>query len=462
MADPASSLGQDPKHLWQIITEKLREELPHQSFLTWFKPIKALSFDGRVLTLHIPSRFYYDWIEGHYNGHLKRAIKESLGGEIELAYSVDPERRTVSVDADAASIRARVIPPAQDRDRVSDNYLNPRYRFDNFIEGDCNRFARAAAMSLAEAPGKTPFNPLMIYGGSGLGKTHLMQAIGNHIVEHGRARKVLYVTSEQFTADFIKAIQSSRSDSFSRIYRKVDVLLLDDVQFFMAKDKTQEEFFHTFNSLHHAGKQLVFSSDRPPRELEGFNARLVSRLQWGLVSELRTPEYETRIAILKNRAGEAKIDLPDEVAHFLATHITDNVRSLQSALIHMLAQSTLIGRKISIDLARDVLKNLSNRPLQAVSVERIQDMVAKEFGIPSDLLRSKTRKKDVVQARQIAMFLSTEFTRLTLKAIGLHFGGRDHATVIHARETINEGVKSSRDMAEAVESLRHRIELTAL
>jgi chromosomal replication initiator protein len=241
----------------------------------------------------------------------------------------------------------------------------------------------------------------------------------------------------------------------------VDVLLLDDVQFFMAKDKTQQEFFHTFNSLHQDGKQLVFSSDRPPHELEGFDQRLVSRLQWGLVSELRPPELETRIAILKNRAQEENVPLPDEVAGFIANHITDNVRKLQGALIKMMAQASLLGREISVDLAREIVKELEGRIIQTISVEQIQDLVAREFGVPVDMLRSRTRKREVARARQMAMYLATEYTDTTLKGIGLQFGGRDHSTVIHARETVCQDIKNNHSESDLVMGLRRKIEFLA-
>jgi len=460
MTDPAPQFSEDHRTIWRLITEKLQEELPRQSFLTWFRPLEPLSFTDRVLLLKIPSRFYYDWIESHYSDHLRRAVLATFGEEIEVAYDIDSNRS--AHNRNLTSETPKTVEYQSLKNLSEKSRLNPHYRLNNFIEGDCNRFARAAAMSLAEAPGRTPFNPLLIYGGSGLGKTHLMQAIGNHILEKGVSGKVLYVTSEQFTTDFIKSIQSSRTESFSRIYRNVDVLLLDDVQFFMAKNKTQEEFFHTFNSLHQSGKQLVFSSDRSPCDLEGFDERLVSRLQWGLVAELRLPEYETRLAILKNFAISEKIELQDDIAHFLAIHVTDNVRSLQSVLIHMLAQSSLVGRFITMDLARDAVKNLGKHVVKEVTVDHILDIVARELNVPNDLLRSKTRKREVVIARQMSMFLATEFTRLTLKAIGLHFGGRDHATVIHARENIRNLISNDPVKAEIINNLRRKLELSYL
>lgn len=469
MSEPATLTGNNHWTIWELVSERLQAELPRQSYLTWFRPLEPMSFDGEILTLQVPSQFYSDWIESHYIQHLKNAASEALGREINHKFIVSsngkPSARTLAENrqvAESSPVPAKVNSRVSGSNDPFDSHLNERYVFANFVEGDCNRFARAAALAVADAPGKTPFNPLMIYGGSGLGKTHLIQAIGNMILNKQSARKVIYVTSEQFTAEFIKAIQNGKSESFNRLYRSVDVLLLDDVQFFMTKEKTQEEFFHTFNYLHQTGKQLVFSSDRPPRDLEGFDTRLVSRLQWGLVSEMTVPEYETRLAILKRRAEEEKIDLQEDVAQFLALHITDNIRTLQGALIHMLAQASLVGKTISVGLAREVIKSLISKADKVISVERIQALVAEEYGFPSDLIRSKTRKKEIAEARQVAMYLCTEFTRLTLKAIGLHFGGRDHATVIHARETVNERIKIEKGFAELVDQLHRRLELASI
>ncbi len=473
MPEPVTRPGNDHWTVWDLVSERLQAELPRQSYLTWFRPLEPLSYDGETLTLQVPSQFYCDWIESHYAHHLRVATADALGHAICHKFVVSHNGKVNGrAPVDTPPISLPVLQPVEPQQKPSikvsgpnesfESRLNERYLFSNFVEGDCNRFARAAALAVADAPGKTPFNPLMIYGGSGLGKTHLIQAIGNTILARKSARRVIYVTSEQFTAEFIKSIQGGKLDAFNRLYRSVDVLLLDDVQFFMTKEKTQEEFFHTFNYLHHAGKQLVFSSDRPPRDLEGFDSRLVSRLQWGLVSEMTIPEYETRLAILRRRAEEEKIELDDDVAQFLALHITDNIRTLQGALIHMLAQASLMGKTISISLAKEVIKNLISKADRIISVERIQALVAEEYGFPNDLIRSKTRKKEIAEARQIAMFLCTEFTRLTLKAIGLHFGGRDHATVIHARETVNERIKIEKAFADIVERLHRKLELASI
>jgi len=464
MTEPARQLNTDPLTVWQIISENLEARLPRQSFLTWFKPIQPISFNDCELTLGVPSRFYFEWIESHYQSLLDISAFEAIGDKIKIVYQVDPNLKKTSLLRQKANNSKGNGSVSQTISKSSNKptHLNESYRFSNFIEGDCNRFARAAAISLSESPGKTPFNPMMIYGKSGLGKTHLIQAIGNYIINYNPSQRVLYVTSEQFTTDFVNAIKSSRTDAFSRLYRSVDVLLLDDVQFFMSKDRTQEEFFHTFNSLHQKGKQLVFSSDRPPRDLVGFDERIVGRLQWGLVTELQKPDFETRMAILKGRAEENSIVLPDDVTQFLAANITDNVRTLQGALIHMIAQASLLGEPITVELARNVLKNFVNRPLKSISINQVQEIISEEMGIPTDLLRSKTRKKDIVEARQIAMYLSTELTTYTLKAIGLQFGGRDHSTVIHARESVNEKMKANKEFQKMVERIRQKVELAAL
>lgn len=461
MSDPAYLSGKDPESTWKSICENLKEHLPPQSFLTWFKPLVPISLKGGILNLRVPSRFYYDWIESHYSTHLRNSVFEILGERVEVRYTVETSDDGAEDETGKPRSELVQLKEITPEEEFTTN-LNPQYRFSNFVEGDCNRFARAAAITLAESPGQTPFNPLMIFGGSGKGKTHLIQAIGNFIVENRIARRVLYVTSEKFTTDFIQAIRSGGTEGFSALYRSVDVLLLDDVHFFMAKDKTQEEFFHTFNTLHQAGKQLIFSTDRTPRDLGGFDERIVSRLQWGLVTELRTPEFETRLAILKSLSDDNRIELPDDVAQFIALNITDNVRTLQGVLNHVLAQASLLRKPITIELARKVMDNFTKLPARRISIDRIQEIVSDEFGVASDTLRSKTRRREISEPRQIAMYLCTEFSNLTLKAIGLHFGGRDHATVIHARKSICERLEKNGSFAEIIEKLKKKIELVSI
>lgn len=461
MSLDSQKLSQPSLDVWQVILNDLHGKITEESILTWFEPLKLLKISETDITLQVPNQFHIDWLDSHYSGVLSAAIRRTVGKDLTIKYQIEADDYQSHDDLASFDTFTPAISAPRTNGGINSN-LNDKFTFDNFIEGECNRFARAAAFSLAEAPGKTPYNPLMVYGSSGLGKTHIIQAIGNYIVQNDLAHKVMYITSEQFTTDFIEAIKNRKGENFTKLYRGVDVLLLDDVQFFMAKDRTQEEFFHTFNSLEQAGKQIVFSSDRPPHELKGFNERLISRLQWGLVCEIHAPEYETRLAIIHHLTKTTDCELPKEVANFLATNLTENIRSIEGAITYIAAQSSFMGVDITIDLARNSLRNFVNRPIQPVSVSVIQDIVSAEFGIPSDLLRSKTRKKNIVEARHIAMFLTNEFTDLTLKGIGLHFGGRDHGTVIHARKCVEDQIRNDNHKAKLVDQLRQKIRLSSL
>ncbi len=310
---------------------------------------------------------------------------------------------------------------------ISSN-LNPRYTFDNFIKGDCNQLARAAAMAVANNPGGTSFNPLVIYGGTGLGKTHLMHALGNHASSIGKAKRIAYISSEKFTVDFIDSVQTDKVNEFSTHYRSMDLLIVDDIQFFTGKEKTQDNFFHVFNTLYQTGKQIILSSDVPPKELKGLDERLISRFQCGLTADIQPPDLETRIAILQKKSEENAFELPSQVLEFIASNVTRNIRELEGCLISILARASLENRDINIDLAKDVLRVVVNEVRSPLSIEQIQTLVCEYFDIPVDLLRAKTRKQEVVLARQIAMYLSKELTTSSLKTIGLHFGGRDHST----------------------------------
>jgi chromosomal replication initiator protein len=345
-----------------------------------------------------------------------------------------------------------------------ETYLNSRYTFDNFVEGSSNQFAKAASLAVAEAPGQTSFNPLVIYGGVGLGKTHLIQAIGNFAKERNTVRSIRYVSSEKFTIEFINSIQNNKSTEFSQVYRNVDLLLVDDIQFFMSKERTQEEFFHTFNTLHQKGKQIVLSSDRPPKDLLGLEERLLSRFQWGLVVDVQPPDLETRIAVLQKKSTWEDIDIPTEIIEYIASNVTSNIRELEGALIKLLAFSSLKGLDIDLDLTKTVLKDIVKNKKKDITIEDIQRVVCQYFEIPEDLLRGKGRKKEIAFARQIAMFLSKKMTLYSLKSIGLHFGGRDHTTVIHAIRTIEHLLKNSVDkkISEMVEVLKRTIEVASM
>ncbi len=340
-----------------------------------------------------------------------------------------------------------------------DSNLNGTYVFDRFIEGDCNRLARSAALAIGAQPGRTSFNPFLVYGGVGLGKTHLIQAIGNFALEHGQATSVLYVSSERFTNEFVQSIKQNRAAEFSLFYRSVDVLIVDDIQFFEGKERTQEEFFHIFNALHQSGKQIVLSSDRPPKEIQGIENRLLSRFQWGLSADIKAPELETRVAILERKAEDEGIDLSQEVIEFIAHNIKSNIRELEGALIRLLANATLQKRELDVNLAREVLHDLIQDAPVSITVEEIQRTVAAFFGVQDHLLRDKTRKREIVQARQIAMYFAKQFTQHSLKNIGLHFGGRDHSTVIHATQSVENQIDTDERVRDSIETLRRRLEL---
>lgn len=349
--------------------------------------------------------------------------------------------------------------PATGRKPQIDTNLNPRYTFDTFIRGESNKLAYAAAVAVANNPGGTSYNPLVIYGNVGLGKTHLIQAVGNLVIQKYSGARVLYTSSDRFTVEFVDAIQNDRINEFTNMYRSIDLLIIDDVQFFAGKEKTQDIFFHTFNALRELGKQIILTCDRPPKELKDIDDRLLNRLQWGLTADMQAPDLETRIAILRHKAITDGIDLHSDVIEFIATNVTTNIRELEGCLISLLATASLEGREPNLELARDVLRKVAKRSAPILSIETIQRTVAKKFNVDEELLRAKTRKQEVVQARQVAMYLSKELTSSSLKTIGLHFGGRDHSTVIHACQTIYDDMRHNTGLATKVEELRRQFEL---
>ncbi len=444
-----------PIDIWQQILMLVKEHINPNSFITWFKPIKPVKIEDHSLTIQVPSQFFYEWLEQHYSSIINHALMQVLGPDHKLVYSVvmDSSAQTVQLP----SLRKNAGPESNGRDN-----LNERYNFDCFIEGECNKFAKAASLAVAQAPGKTTFNPLVVYGGVGLGKTHLIHAIGNFAKYNTASKRVLYVDSERFAQDFISAIQNNKTTEFSGTYRNVDILLVDDIQFFGNKERTQEQFFHTFNTLHQKGKQLVLSSDRPPKELQGIEERLISRFQWGLVVDIQAPDFETRQAILQRKAEENGIELPGDIFSFIATHITANIRELEGALIRLLAHSSLNGEDITLELAKKLLKDVCVPKSKAISIESIQKMTSEYFDFPDDMLRAKTRKQEIAQARQIAMYLCKSLTDNSLKTIGLHFGGRDHSTVIHAVNSTQEMMQQDKKVRTAVEAIKNKIEISQL
>jgi len=448
--------------IWSDFLDNIREKLSDQSYSTWFKPIVPINFKQNKLTVQIPSQFFYEFLETHYKEIIRSSLKQTLGDGVRLIYSVVMNDKAELLNDNNKLLQFSAKPGTVSIDTTFESHLNDRYIFENFVEGNNNQFAKAASFAVAKAPGSTTFNPLVIYGGVGLGKTHLIQAIGNYIIQNGKAGKVLYVSSEKFTIDFIDSIQNNKTSDFSNKYRSVDVLIVDDIQFFTNKERTQEEFFHTFNTIHQNKKQIILTSDRPPKELKGIEERLISRFQWGLVVDIQPPDLETRIAILQQKAEENKLTLPKDIINLFATNITSNIRELEGSLIRLLAKSSLDGKDITLDLAKNVLKDLSLGKKKDISIEEIQRIVCDHYSIPEDLIRAKNRKKEVAQARQISMYISKNMTNSSHKTIGLHFGGRDHSTVVHAIQTIAKASKTDKKIKNDLKALERKIDIESI
>lgn len=440
--------------IWEKILEHIESKIPRESFLTWFGPLKCLRIDNNVIEVGIPNRFFYEFLETHYRKHILAALAEVGDGSLHIHYQIMQEGGGEEIPPPAQMAQSFKVEEQRYDERTQ---LNPRYTYENFVEGDSNSFAKATALAVSEAPGKTPFNPLFVYGATGLGKTHLIQAVGNFLLAHNKTDRIIYVTSEKFMNDFIFSIKTYKTTDFSRFYRSVDLLLLDDIQFFQGKERTQLEFFHTFNSLYQAGKQIVLSSDRPPKELDDFDKRLISRIGWGLVTDIHPPDFETRLAILQKRAEREGIFLDDDIAEFLARTFKENIRELESALIRLVAHGSIAGTDLSLSLAKDILRDQIHAPDAAISIDLIQKKVAEFYKIPADLLIARNRKKEVARARQVSMYLCTEMTKSSLQSIGLHFGNRDHSTVIHARNIISKEIAEKAELSVEIDSIRSKI-----
>jgi chromosomal replication initiator protein len=505
-------MSQDFRTVWASCLRVIRAEVGEQSFRTWFEPIAPVELHGKVLTIQVPSVYFYEFLEEHYVEELKRAIYQELGPEGRLEYSVvvdqgnaqappkamhlpptrkaapnnaapperpqygtapggvqPPSRPTPAArhlvpggnTATAAQVAASTLRNPFDAVKTMDrnivpSQLNTTYTFDNYVEGDCNRLARSAGLAVANKPGTTAFNPLMVYGGVGLGKTHLVQAIGNHIKATNMEKFVLYVSAEKFTNQFIESLQRNAVQDFANFYLLVDVLILDDVQFLANKGKTQEMFFHIFNHLHQGGRQIVMTSDRPPRELQGLEDRLLSRFKWGLTADVQSPDFETRIAIIQNKAQQDGMEIAPQVVEYLAHSVPTNVRELEGVLTTLLAQSVLTRRDIDLEMAKGALRHIIEEVEAEVNVDFIQKTVADYFAVPVALLKEKTRKKEIVTARQVAMYFTKEHTNHSLKTIGYHFGGRDHATVIHSVQTVSDMIDSDKKFKEQIAELRKK------
>ena len=463
-------MSQEPHELWAQCLLSIEQRVRPISFNTWFRPTKARRFDPDCLVLEVPSAFFADYVETNYLDKIQKTVREITGRAPKVTFivadeeSLEPEpvlepdqpllpgfqTAVTTLGAEAAGEPAISEPETS----IQPAPLNSSYTFENFVIGEGNRFAHAAALDVAKSPGKTQFNPLVIYGGVGLGKTHLLQAIGQYALTQGTAQKVTYVPSEKFLSDFIEAIGNRTQGEFRRQYRSADILLVDDIQFLIKGEVTPTEFFHTFNSLHQSGKLIAMTCDSPPDQMEGLEERLISRFQWGLVTRIGPPDLETRIAILRQKAEISGIMLPEDVAIFLGNFISSNVRELEGALTHLMAYCSVNRLELTVEAARQIVQERApSQDDSQLRIEAIQLGVAEHFGLTSDVLIGKTRKREVANARQIAMYVAKQLTKHPLKTIGLHFGNRDHSTVIHAIQTVEKRSNNDPSYARDVETL---------
>ncbi len=472
------------EEVWNNCLKVIKDNVSLIAFKTWFEPISASKIDGSTLTIQVPSQFFYEYLEEQFLDILRKTLRKELGPDAKLEYNVvmennifggakpytvkmpatgksDIKNKSVSISAEnvrESSIKNPFIIPGI-RQLDIDPQLNSEYTFDNFVEGECNRLARSAGFAVAKNPGGTAFNPLMIFGGSGLGKTHLAHAIGISVKELFPEKIVLYVTAERFKTQYTEAVRNNSYNDFIHFYQMIDVLLIDDVHEFEGKEKTQDVFFHLFNHLHQNNKQLILTSDKAPIDLQGLEQRLLSRFKWGLTADLQVPDFETRISILNKKLYKDGIEMPSEVVEYIASHITNNVRELEGALISLLAQATLNKKEITIDLARQMIDKFVKNTKREISIDYIQKIVCDYFNMPIESIRSKTRKREIVQARQIAMYFAKGMTKSSLATIGSVIGGKDHATVLHACKTVNNLIETDKRFRVFIEEIDKKLKM---
>ncbi|RKD22872.1 chromosomal replication initiation protein DnaA [Ammoniphilus oxalaticus] len=440
--------------MWEKTLSKIESKLSKPSFETWLKSTKAIAMNADTLFISAPNEFSRDWLESRYADLIVETLFEVTGEDIKIKI-VNSDDELNAMD-DTSNNRSNNKNYSAD-DSPSGHMLNTKYSFDSFVIGTGNRFAHAASLAVAEAPAKA-YNPLFIYGGVGLGKTHLMHAIGHYVLEHNPTAKVVYLSSEKFTNEFINSIRDNKAVDFRNKYRNVDVLLIDDIQFLAGKEQTQEEFFHTFNALHDETKQIVISSDRPPKEIPTLEDRLRSRFEWGLITDIQPPDLETRIAILRKKAKAENLDIDNEVMVYIANQIDSNIRELEGALIRVVAYSSLINQDIDAEMAAEALKDIipSSKP-KVISILDIQTTVGEHYGVKLEDFKARKRQQSIAFPRQIAMYLSRELTDFSLPKIGEEFGGRDHTTVIHANDKISTMVQNDPAFQETVHELIEKI-----
>ncbi|GAA4282403.1 chromosomal replication initiator protein DnaA [Gaetbulibacter aestuarii] len=466
--------------VWNNCLEFIKDNIQPQAYKTWFEPIVAVKLTDKALSIQVPSKFFYEWLEEHYVKILKVALTKELGDKAKLVYIIKMENtygnkqpftekipssnrgalksQDIDVPLNNKSPELRnpfVIPGI--RNVKIESQLNPNYSFENFLEGDSNRLARSAGLAVAAKPGGTSFNPLLIFGGVGLGKTHLAHAIGVDIKDKYPEKTVLYISAEKFTQQYIDSVKKNNRNDFIHFYQLIDVLIIDDVQFLSGKTGTQDVFFHIFNHLHQNGKQVILTSDKAPVDMQDIEQRLLSRFKWGLSAELQNPDFETRVSILKNKLYRDGVDMPDDIIDYVAKNIKSNVRELEGAIISLIAQSSFNKKEITLDLARVIVEKFVKNTKREVSIDYIQKVVSDYFQMDIDTLQSKTRKRHIVQARQLAMFFAKKFTKASLASIGSQIGKRDHATVLHACKTVDNLSSTDKQFRKYVEDISKKL-----
>ena len=457
--------------VWNNCLDIIRKSIDSKLFKTWFEPIKPVRLVEDALTIQVPNKFFYEMLEEHYVEELRTAVRSELGPNGSLEYNIMVENhRQISQHLPTPKVKATlkkddfkiinpfVIPGI--RKMKVDSQLNAIYTFDNFVNGECNRFPGSAGMAIAKKPGGTAFNPLVIYGDVGLGKTHLSQAIGNEVKKNFEDKQVLYLTTEKFTSQVIHAIKNNSVDDFMNFYHMVDVLIIDDIQFLSNRPKTQEIFFNIFNQLHQTGKQIILTSDRSPKDLIEMDERLISRFKWGLVADLKSPDFETRLRILDKKLENEPMQLSQEIKEYICAHIKNNIREIEGVVISLVAQSTLNKSEIDMKLVKGIIKQFVSPIDKEVSVENIKMLVAKHFDIPVEKLQSKTRLRDIVVARQLSMYLAKNYTNDSLKSIGASFGGRDHSTVLYSLKTVRDMMDTDQSFKDKVNYLVKKVQTT--
>ncbi|WP_313804522.1 chromosomal replication initiator protein DnaA [Flavobacterium sp.] len=475
-------MNKTAQSVWDNCLLFIKDNIQDQAYKTWFEPIKAVELTDNTLYIQVPSKFFYEWLEEHYVKLLKVALTKELGQGAKLLYKIKMENKLgnklpfteqLPSNNHAAVKPQEVDAPIQNKNPELKNpfvipgirnvkiesQLNSNYNFDNFLEGESNRLARSAGMAVANKPGGTSFNPLLFFGGVGLGKTHLAHAIGVDIKEKHPEKTVLYISAEVFTQQYTDSVKKNTRNDFIHFYQLIDVLIIDDVQFLSGKAGTQDVFFHIFNYLHQNGKQVILTSDKAPVDMQDIEQRLLSRFKWGLSAEIQQPDYETRVAILKNILFRDGVEMPEDIIEYVAKNIKTNIRELEGAIISLIAQSSFNRREVTIELAKQVVEKFVKNVKREVSIDYIQKIVSDYFQLDIETLQSKTRKRDVVQARQLAMFFAKKFTKSSLATIGSQIGDRDHATVLHACKTVDNLVSTDKQFKKYVEDIHKKLSL---